>query len=297
MAQPTCNPKVVESLDEVLTKFEPEFKDVKMGGRRRHSRRRSHRRGGGVIGDITSALCKLAYAPIDAAVTSLSTVVSGIKPKLDAVLADEDKKAKFISVVNKILATGVGGLVLRDLTTPDSKVTYVTLALLDGIRSVLPDAFTPSEVATLGTNLASIGVTAGITGGALLMAAGTAWGLHMLYTRALVPAAKGVAVVASEAVTPEGFGRLVDGLVSRPEVSRAIKDVLETPGRLALEDMPVRRGRTMVPVGDPLFTGVSRNPGGYPYRRSPSASRGLRTAPVSRGGRRTRKKHTFRRKH
>jgi hypothetical protein len=223
-------------------------------------------------------------------------VVSGIKPKLDAVLADEDKKAKFISVVNKILATGVGGLVLRDLTTPDSKVTYVTLALLDGIRSVLPDAFTPLEVATLGTNLASIGVTAGITGGALLMAAGTAWGLHMLYTRALVPAAKGVAVVASEAVTPEGFGRLVDGLVSRPEVSRAIKDVLETPGRLALEDMPVRED-----LG-PVFTGTSFVPG--PGRRLRSNSNPLRYGTPLPGGSRTRKhrrhharKHTFRRKH
>jgi hypothetical protein len=231
-------------------------------------------------------------------VNSISTVISGIKPKLDRVLADEDKKAKFISVVNKILATGVGGLVLRDLTTPDSKVTYVTLALLDGIRSVLPDVFTPSEVATLGTNLASIGVTAGITGGALLMVAGTAWGLHMLYTRALVPAAKGVAAVASEAVTPEGFGRLVDGLVSRPEVSKAIKDVLETPGRLALEDMPVRED-----LG-PVFRGTSFAPGAAPRTRPRANSNPLRYGPPIPGGRRTRKhrrhhaqKHTFRRKH
>jgi len=298
----TCSEKGKAELEAVLAHFGPKFKEVGVaGGRRRHSRRRSHRRGGGVFGDIVGALCGLAAAPFKQAAENVSGAIDKIKTKLNDTLTDDDKRMNFITAVNRILVAGVGTMALRDLATDNSKITAVTLALLEGIQSFIPEAFSTSEMITLGTNLTSIGLGAAKLGGAFFLGAASVWGMHMVYTKALVPAAKGVAAVASEAVTPEGFGRLVDGLVYDPRVSRvinrSIKVALETQGPLTIEDMPV--------LEPPVIHTTT-------HTRLPASSYTLSSAPTlpvkppdSRpGGRRTRKhrrhharKHTFRRKH
>jgi len=297
----TCSVKGQAELKKVFEHFGPHFEEnfgVVKGGRRRHSRRRSHRRGGGVFGDIAGALCGLAAAPFKRFAEDFSTFISSIHPTLQDVLDNPGKRADFIKAVNRILVAAAGTLAVRDLATPDSKITAVTLALLEGIQSFIPKTLTLSEISTLTTNLAKISEGTVMTGGAFFLGAASVWGMHMVYTRVLKPGAEATAAVASEAVTPEGFGRLVDSLFSRPDVSRtinrAIQVVLKTsPDRLRIEDMPV--------LAPPVVTGRL-----WPERRERSTS--LHEAPPlspgGTGGRRTRKhrrhharKHTFRRKH